>query len=480
MSINIAEFIQDFNVTREDKLKYGEIYTPFSLIRNMLSLFEPSIYTKKNMKWLDTGAGTGYFSIILFELLNKGLEMVIVDEVERKAHIIENMLYMAEYKENNIYILKQRFGQEANIISGDYLSLSNETIGYTFDIIIGNPPYNANGIKKVPTNNKSEKKLDGQTVWGSFIKKSLSLLKPITGQLCYIVPSIWMKPDKAGIYSLLTNYKIEKIHCMNNTETNKIFKGEAQTPTCYFLLTNIQNSTNINSTNINSTNINSTNINSTNLYDKTTNKYINYFYKLGSPLPQFGQTIIQKLQPFIVKAGCSIKVIKTNMPSNKSFFSNTYDEVHFPYINIKTCHLNDLEPKLICNFSNIPQPYYKDVKLVLAHKMYGFPFLDITGVHGISNRDNYIIKDKSLIELKQIKAFLSTKLAHYVYEATRYRMMYLEKYAFELMPDINNLPDFPTAENINDKSIAEYFCLSIEEQNNILHTLKRKHYGNFL
>ena len=46
-----------------------------------------------------------------------------------------------------------------------------------------------------------------------------------------------MKPDRFRMYHFLTQYKIEKIHCFTNTETNRIFKGEAQTPTCYFLLT---------------------------------------------------------------------------------------------------------------------------------------------------------------------------------------------------------------------------------------------------
>lgn len=34
-------------------------------------------------------------------------------------------------------------------------------------------------------------------------------------------------------------------------------------------------------------------------------------------------------------------------------------------------------------------------------------------------------------------------------------MKFLEKYAFDLIPDITLLPDFP--EEINDDSIAEYF-----------------------
>ena len=60
-----------------------------------------------------------------------------------------------------------------------------------------------------------------------------------------IIPSIWMKPDKAKMYYYLMNYKILNLRCFNNTETNKIFSREAQTPTCILLLSkelnNLQN-----------------------------------------------------------------------------------------------------------------------------------------------------------------------------------------------------------------------------------------------
>ena len=42
-----------------------------------------------------------------------------------------------------------------------------------------------------------------------------------------------------------------------------------------------------------------------------------------------------------------------------------------------------------------------------------------------------------------------------MFEATRYRMKYLEKYIFNMIPDITVIPDFPS--DINDKTIAMYF-----------------------
>jgi hypothetical protein len=467
--IIIKDFIQDFTVSKEDKLHFGEIYSPFSLIQNMFNLFNPEVFSNKHAKWLDTGAGTGYFSMILFDLLNKGLATIIFNEEERKTHIIENMIYLIELKTSNLTILRDRFGPKANIIGMDFLSY-NTTIN--FDYIIGNPPYNANGLKKVPTNTKTKKKEDGRTVWMHFIKKSLLLLKADIGQLCYIVPSLWMKPDKAGLYNLLTKYKIEKLNCLTNTATNKLFKGEAQTPTCYFLLTNT-----ITSTTSTTTNMHTIHTHTINIFDKICNKYIDYTFSLGLSLPLFAQSIIQKLQPFITKAGGPIKVIKTNMPGKNSLISNTYDSIHFPYANITTCLLNGLQPELAINYSSSPQVYANQTKLVLAHKMYGFPYLDKEGKYGISNRDNYVILlkpgEKTLADLEKLQDFLSTKFVLYIYEAARYRMKYLEKYAFEFLPDLTKLPDFPTSlhgpTSVNyENNVATYFGLNDEEKQHIL------------
>ncbi len=91
------------------------------------------------------------------------------------------------------------------------------------------------GQIKVPTSN-SNKKNDGTIIWPDFIVKSISLLKPETGMLCVFIPSIWLKPDKKMMYDYLLQYKIEWLNCFTNTSTNQIFKGKAQTPSCFFFI----------------------------------------------------------------------------------------------------------------------------------------------------------------------------------------------------------------------------------------------------
>ena len=440
-NLDIKEFTQSFEVSNEDKLEYGEIYSPFSLIEDMLDLFDKQVFLDKNAKWLDPGAGTGYFSMCLFSRLDEGLKEVIIDKGERFNHIINNMIYMVEIKESNIAILRNTFGDDANIINTDFLSMKTNL---TFDYVIGNPPYNSHGMKKVPTDTKKNKKNDGKTVWTSFTKQAISLLKPL-GKLCFIVPSIWMKPDKARMYHYILSYKIEKLHCLSNTETNRKFKGKAQTPTCYFLLSKEETDYSID------------------IYDKDRQEYVKYEFDLGEPIPVFGQSVIKKLRPYLLLAK-PIAVLKTNLPRKNSKLSDTRSKSYL-YPNIRTCVIEKLQPKLIINYSDTPQAFSGKSKLVMAHKMYGFPYIDVSGTFGISNRDNYVVCDRTKEDMDIMKTFLSTKTALYLFEATRYRMKYLEKYAFKLIPDITQLTDFPDI--INDVTIADYFGFDELDRQNI-------------
>lgn len=109
--------------------------------------------------------------------------------------------------------------------------------------------------------------------------------------------------------------------------------------------------------------------------------------------------------------------------------------------------------------------------------MYGFPYLDSSGSFGISSRDNIIItiKDYSFNELQQIQAFLSTSIALFIFSTTNYRMRYLESYAFQFIPNISKLKEFPNLldmeQNKREKLISQFFNFSqVEEMqfNNLL------------
>ena len=443
-NLNLEDVIKDSKIieSKERKERYGEINTPFSLIERMFNIIPSEDFRNPLLKWLDPGTGSGNFSIYLYFKLLESLKEKIIDIEERKNHIIKNMIYMAEIQSENIKRLKYLFGDSSNIFEDDFLSFS---LSSKFDYIIGNPPFNSNGIKKVPTNAVKEKAKDGNTSWPLFIKRGIILLKEETGKMCVFIPSIWLKPDKEKMYYILTQYQIDNLNCYSNTETNKIFKGNAQTPCCFFLLTKRESNKIIS------------------IFDKEEDRYLNYKLKPDIPIPVDCQRQIILLSNFINKTNMHIDVIKTNLVPKHTFLSRTENE-EYKYPNISTCILEqDINkkkiPKLIINYSDKPLAFSGQPKLVLAHKMYGLPYLDKDGKYGISNRDNYVIIKEKIEDLIILQRFLSLPIIQKLYKSTQYRMKYLEKYVFELIPDITKIPDFP--KEITDETISQYFGISL-------------------
>ena len=178
-------------------------------------------------------------------------------------------------------------------------------------------------------------------------------------------------------------------------------------------------------------------------------------------------------------------VYKSNMPSIHTKIYDTIDTINSViYPNIHSCILDENTASLKVMYSNKPCPYYGTEKLVLAHKMYGFPFYDDDGYFGISNRDNYVIiidgiKDMNKNERREIyekyKHFLTLKLVIFLFSTTTYRMKYLEKYIFELLPQIHLINDFPS--NITNKSVCNFFELNEIEENYVNNFIKKKYIG---
>jgi hypothetical protein len=483
---NYLDTKQNFKPKIENKTNYGEVNTPYSLIEEMLDLFPDSAFKNPNTKWLDPACGYGYFMDVLVTRLMKSLKEVIPKQKQREKHIIENMIYMCEYNEENIDIVTKKYQKgkcntnlKPNIYHIDFLSTTLETFQPMnqqfnknknnnntngFDYIIGNPPYNSGGLKKVPTNTQIKKTSDGKTIWIPFVKHSISLLKPC-GYLSMIIPSIWMKPDKARMYDFMLSYTIHKIKTFTNTETKKIFKGQAQTPTCYFLLENKK---------IQHTSSTIKPPQRIDIYDKISQEFVPFSLYDEKPIPLCGGTIIQKLQDKVLEYFPEIRpfnIHKTNTPSSKNKIYPTQNiildgslNISPQYENIRSCILkNKIEPKLVIEYSTEQCSYHGIQKIVLGHKMYGFPYYDKEGQYGISARDNYVITDLSenykideerfIDEWELTCQLLNTQFIRFLFESTRYRMKYLEKYIFEYIPHIRDILSILIKENlINNKN----------------------------
>jgi len=140
----------------------------------------------------------GNFPVAVYLRLLEGLKDEIPDDKERKKHILENMLYMSELNKKNVLVCKQIFNfnniYKLNIYEGDSLKVNyKEVFGIEkFDVIIGNPPYNASGTKA-----------SGNTIWQLFVNNSIELLKA-NGFICFVHPNGWRKPntEKGKFYGL--------------------------------------------------------------------------------------------------------------------------------------------------------------------------------------------------------------------------------------------------------------------------------------
>ena len=151
-SINLSTFKQTFIVDEQNKKMYGEVSTDFHLVNRILDLLPPRLFKDPNLKWLDPCAGRGYFSMVLYKRLFKSLQNKIKSDELRHKHIIQNMIWMIELNPEHIPSLYTIFGKKANIFEKNFLTYTESC----YDVIIGNPPYNANGSIKVPTNKISK------------------------------------------------------------------------------------------------------------------------------------------------------------------------------------------------------------------------------------------------------------------------------------------------------------------------------------
>ena len=220
----LLEFINDSLKPKTiEKKKFGEVFTPMSLVNEMLDTLPKEVWSNKDLKWFDPASGMGNFPIAVYLRLMESLKPVIKDEKKRKKHILENMLYMSELNKKNVFITKEIFDINSeyrlNLHCGDSLTLDTvETFGVKeFDIVLGNPPYNKNNTNT------------GNSLWDKFVKMSLNNLLKKNGYLLFIHPATWRKPESTksklkGLFSLMTqeNYLI-KLNINDSTNGIKTF-----------------------------------------------------------------------------------------------------------------------------------------------------------------------------------------------------------------------------------------------------------------
>ena len=211
---------QYLSVREEEKNKHGEVFTPPTLIEEMLDKLPKPVWSNPDLKWLDPANGIGNFPMVAYQKLMKGLNSWEPNAKTRSKHIIEKMLYMVEINPKNVKISKKIFGSNANICCADFLKDSEKCFRQfgvdKFDIIIGNPPF------QIEQQGKRIGGYGGRTLWDKFIIKSLDLLVS-NGYLCFITPPGWRKPE-SELYSLMTNQnQLIYLHIFGERQGQQLF-----------------------------------------------------------------------------------------------------------------------------------------------------------------------------------------------------------------------------------------------------------------
>ena len=143
---------------------FGFVETPETLVKKLINMLPCELFRDETLKWLDPGCGNGAISKQIVNNLTKELN-------KPRDEVCKHNMYMVETNTFFIPNLKDEFGLNANIDDSDFLLYSPET---KFDVIVGNPPYNLNGLKTIPKKKRS--KTNWTPIWHSFLEKSLDLL----------------------------------------------------------------------------------------------------------------------------------------------------------------------------------------------------------------------------------------------------------------------------------------------------------------
>jgi hypothetical protein len=245
-SDEIKKLIEDnLTIKKEEKDKFGEVFTPPELINEMLDRLPPEVWSNPELKWLDPANGIGNFPMIVYERLIKELPSNYknskgdgyTDLPSKQKWILEHMLYMVEINPKNVKISKKIFGDNVNIVCGNFLTMDmKKEFGVEkFDIIIGNPPFQE-------TFENQNKRVGGSSLWSKFINVSFLLINT-NGFLLFITPCSWMTGGSNvqsgnilnGIFQKNTLLYLDIENC------GKYFKGVKSTFSYYLIKKSFEN-----------------------------------------------------------------------------------------------------------------------------------------------------------------------------------------------------------------------------------------------
>jgi len=426
---NSMDYIKEHSKLNIGKKKLnGEVFTPPELINEMLDKLPNDVWYNPKLKWLDPCSGVANFPFIIYERLMIGLKDIIIDDKQRKKHILTEMIYMVELDNENCNHIREIFKDyDINLYEGSFFDYETNI---KFDIIMGNPPYNQCGISSKKKNIELEQ--DKKTIWSGFIEKSFTILKT-SGYLLFVNPLTWVKKTHK-LHKVMFEKYIIYLELWDVNNGKKLINGEL--PISIFLLQNIKN-----------TNNNKTIIKVKNDRYNYNDDFEEYLDKdLSLPLGHIDKLL--KLRRFVIKNNCSLEY-KTTKSNDITLIKNQKRELNqLKYMSIDdikkiketdkycidTYDLRDKQYQL--NITKSYHPDYNKIKLILSHKaeLEGI-FID-SGKLGICGTHNYYITGNNLTLIKKILSFNIIKNAS-IY--TKYGQNFLDTDFFTYVPDLQKL-----------------------------------------
>lgn len=219
--LKLIKFVNNYSGNESDKKKRGVVFTNENTIIKLLDLLPDKVWSDKTLKWLDPGAGIANIMIYVYFKLMDNIN--IKNEENRRKHIVENMLYFIELKEDYVEYIKTFFCHDKyklNIHNGSFVNMNIESDNNNiysdnilFDIIVTNPPYQ----KPTKYGTASSKPL-----YHLFIERSIDILKD-SGFLVAIHPYTWRRKSREiKLIDKLLKYQIIYIYTDNNFKEFKV------------------------------------------------------------------------------------------------------------------------------------------------------------------------------------------------------------------------------------------------------------------
>ncbi len=364
----------------EDRL--GRVFTPIPLIHEIYQHLAP--YLCPHMRIYEPGVGDLRFRTHYpLPCVYEGCD---IEPIPKMCQNIDpKMCQNIDPKIDPI--IDPSIGQ--GIVQGDFFDQPLTE----YDLIVGNPPFRVEttGPSSSPIKTKPKQK----TLWADMVHRCFKHLKP-DGILAMILPCIWMKPDKAGIYDLFTQHRILRIKCFSCAESNKLFGYKGQTPVCYVIVQN------------------ATPLPAFELWDS--NGFVSFSLRPGHCIPTRNARLLQYSRSLFTR---SLEPIKIATETRTDLIPNPQENpVLYTY---RQGNVYGVE-----NGTGV----YRVPKVMLLHKSKPFPILDLEGRYAVGGRDKYVFTQ----DPPKMFAFLSQPIVQNILTCFVIRMNFYEKYTFDYLP----------------------------------------------